>query len=435
MDLIIYTLRSIGNAILFPPLVFILLIMLGVFYFKNRKRAVMQKMMVGADVESAIELTLSQFVFGVLGGIIGSVILNLLGVVFNENCRIEILFLTSMILMAIKPSLVCFSYSAAVLGIISIIFKIISNVVPDSNFSYILSIDILHIMMFVGVMHIVEGILVFLDGHRGAFPILIRKEDEILGGYSLRRYWILPVAIMIIGNLSNSYNTYESIILSDIPSYWVLFKPDSEIELLKVLALSMFSFYAVIGYSSVTYTKTKVEKARSSGLHIFSYGIVLLAVAQLSRLGIAGEIFVVIFAPVAHEFMLRIQRNKEINGKPKFVSDKDGLIILEMGSESKLKEFNMDVNSRIISVNDEDIKCEKDIYSILKKNLYKSVIKIKDCNGIIKEINYVHDNNRIGALLVPLSEKNKEQKIEDKKSIKNFKEVLDEVTNKTTENK
>ena len=127
MDLIIYTLRSIGNAILFPPLVFILLIMLGVFYFKNRKRAVMQKMMVGADVESAIELTLSQFVFGVLGGIIGSVILNLLGVVFNENCRIEILFLTSMILMAIKPSLVCFSYSAAVLGIISIIFKIISN--------------------------------------------------------------------------------------------------------------------------------------------------------------------------------------------------------------------------------------------------------------------------------------------------------------------
>ena len=123
MDLIIYTLRSIGNAILFPPLVFILLIMLGVFYFKNRKRAVMQKMMVGADVESAIELTLSQFVFGVLGGIIGSVILNLLGVVFNENCRIEILFLTSMILMAIKPSLVCFSYSAAVLGIISIIFN------------------------------------------------------------------------------------------------------------------------------------------------------------------------------------------------------------------------------------------------------------------------------------------------------------------------
>ena len=88
MDIVISTLRSICSAILFPPSVFILLALLVVFYFKNKKRAAMQKMIVGGSVESAIELTLSQFVFGVFGGIIGSVILNLCGVVFNENCRI-----------------------------------------------------------------------------------------------------------------------------------------------------------------------------------------------------------------------------------------------------------------------------------------------------------------------------------------------------------
>ena len=91
MEIIISTLRSICSAILFPPFVFILLIMLAIFYLKNKKRAAMQKMMVGGSVESALELTLSQFVFGVLGGIIGSIILNLFGVVFNQNCRIEVL--------------------------------------------------------------------------------------------------------------------------------------------------------------------------------------------------------------------------------------------------------------------------------------------------------------------------------------------------------
>ena len=116
MEIIISTLRSICSAILFPPFVFILLILLLIFHFKNKKRAAMQKMMVGSSVESALELTLSQFIFGVLGGIIGSVILNLCGVVFNENCRIEVLFIASVILTAIRPSFVCFSYSASVSG-------------------------------------------------------------------------------------------------------------------------------------------------------------------------------------------------------------------------------------------------------------------------------------------------------------------------------
>ena len=130
MDIVISTLRSICSAILFPPSVFILLALLVVFYFKNKKRAAMQKMIVGGSVESAIE-----FVFGVFGGIIGSVILNLCGVVFNENCRIEILFFTSIILMAIKPSLVCFSYSASVLGAISIILKIYGMISSDVNYT------------------------------------------------------------------------------------------------------------------------------------------------------------------------------------------------------------------------------------------------------------------------------------------------------------
>ena len=433
MEIIISTLRSICSAILFPPFVFILLILLLIFHFKNKKRAAMQKMMVGSSVESALELTLSQFIFGVLGGIIGSVILNLCGVVFNENCRIEVLFIASVILTAIRPSFVCFSYSASVLGLISIVLSIIAKIIPNADYTHIFKLDILYVMIFVGVMHVVEGIMVFLDGHRGAFPILIRKEDKILGGYSLKRYWVLPLAIMIMGNMSNIYSEYNSISIFEIPNYWSMFKSSEQIEMLKTLFLSIISFYAVVGYSSVTYTKTKREKAVSSGLYIFSYGILLILVSQAARIGIAGEIFVVIFAPAAHELMLKLQRDSEMKRKPKFVSDENGLVVLEIGTDSRMNEFNISVNSKIISVNNECIECEKDIYSILKKNLHKAIIKIKDCDGVIKEINYTHDNNRLGILLVPSHKKEKGKDSSDNTS-KNFKNILDSINKNKCDN-
>ena len=431
MSIVLSTLRSICGAILFPPSVFILLILLLIFYFKNKKIAAMQKIMVGGSVESAVELTLSQFVFGIFGGIVGSIILNLCGVVFNENCRIEVLFITSIILMTIKPSFVCFSYSASVLGLISIILKIIAMIIPNADYTYIFNLDILYIMIFVGVMHVVEGILVFLDGHRGAFPILIKRNNEIWGGYSLKRYWILPVAIMIIGNTGNIYSDYNNIPLSEIPSYWSMFKSEEQINILNTAFLSLFSFYAVSGYSSVTYTRSKREKAVLSGIYIFSYGIFLILAAQIARIGISGEIFVVIFAPVAHELMLKFQRTSEMKRQPKFISDDNGLVVLEVGNDSRLKEFNIGVNSKIISINDEYIECEKDIYTILKKNLHRAVIKIKDCDGVIKDIDYVHDNNRLGVLLVPLLKEENHNYNKDMVS-KSFKDVLKDVNNNKT---
>ena len=80
MELIIYILRSISSAVIAPPLVFILAALTILFYFKNKKIESMQKIIIGGKVDSALELTLSQFVLGIVGGTIGSMILTALGV-------------------------------------------------------------------------------------------------------------------------------------------------------------------------------------------------------------------------------------------------------------------------------------------------------------------------------------------------------------------
>ena len=160
--------------------------------------------------------------------------------------------------------------------------------------------------------------------------------------------------------------------------------------------------YAVLGYSSITFTKSKREKSLSSGISILLYGIFVIAVAQVSRIGVLGEIVAVVLTPASHELMLKIQKKSENNSNLKFVSNEEGLVILDISNESQMNQYGVEIGDKIVSVNGEDINSEKDIYEILKKNFYRINIKVKKINGEEHDFNHVHDKTkRLGILLVP----------------------------------
>ena len=41
-----------------------------------------------------------------------------------------------------------------------------------------LNVDILSLMTFVGVMYILEGLLIIVDGNRGAIPVFTKKRTK-----------------------------------------------------------------------------------------------------------------------------------------------------------------------------------------------------------------------------------------------------------------
>jgi len=430
MNLIIYTLRNVSGAIITPPLVFVLITLVIVLHLKNRKTVAMQKIILGGSVNSSIELTLSQLVLGIIGGSIGSLILTTLGVVFSGNSGIAYMFIISIFLMFLRPRLICFSYSAAILGAISILIRLGSRFVPEISNSIILNVDILYLMIFVGVFHIVEGILVMIDGDRGALPVFTKRDGKILGGYALKRYWVLPIAIMLAFTMNDSSLNYMTENIQN-PDWWPLIKSPSGISLLASSVISIFPFYAILGYSSITFTRSKREKAISSGCYILSYGIIVTLVAQVARFGIIGEIVVVAFAPFAHELMLKIQIKSEENRSPKFVSDEEGLVILEISADSQVKEFGIDVENKLLLINNKTIDSESEAYSIMKENLYNTVLKIKDSNGIIKDIEFKHTRNtRLGMLLVPRSVEKEDVIPVDDSSFKSVLSALKSTGNK-----
>lgn len=401
MSLLIYTLRNVAGAIVTPPLIFLLISLIVILHLKNKKVVAMQKIILGGSVNSDVELTLSQLVLGIVGGCVGSLILTSLGVVFEENSGISYLFIISILLAFIKPRLICFSYSGAILGFISIIIKIVSTAVPQFSNIIVLNVDIFYLIILIGVFHIIEGILVLIDGDRGAVPVFTNREGKILGGYALKRYWVLPVAIMIAATMDNFTLNYATELVEN-PNWWPLIKSPSGLVLLTSSLISIFPFYTILGYSSVTFTRNKRQKAISSGIHILIYGIILICISEITKVGIWGEILVLAFMPFAHELMLKIQVKSEEKRKPKFVSDEEGLVILEISPDSKFKEFGIDVESKVLSINDKVINSETEAYSIIKENLFNAILKIKDSQGNIKDINFRHNRNtRLGILLVP----------------------------------
>ena len=421
MDLMLYTLRTVSYAIVDPMHIFMLIVLGIMFYLKNKKISVMQKMTIGESINSPLELTLSQIALGIIAGAVVSLMLSYLGIIFNENSGIEIMFMISILLLFVKKRFICFSYSGAVLGIIGILMSLLAKY---TNTNLYININILSLMTFVGVMHIVEGFLVLFDGSRGAIPVFSNKDNKIVGGFAYNRYWALPVAIFIAIS-SNLYSAGTSSI--ETPDWWPLINRAESLLILSSAIIASIPLYGVVGYNSVSFTKDKVKKPIYSGVGIIVYGVLLTLIAQLSQFGVIGQIVVVAFAPLGHELMLKIQNKIEKAGKYIYVTDDNGVAVLEVAPNSPAYESGVRRGDKILEVNKNKVVSEVEIFRAVRESFSEISFKIKKISGEIVDLKIIPKNKRIGMLLVP-----RMVKAEDALSLdnNNFKEVLEEMKRK-----
>lgn len=421
MELILYTLRTVSYAIVEPMHLFMLVILGVMFYLKNKKISIMQRVTIGETINSPLELTLSQIALGIIAGAIISLILSYLGIIFNENSGIEIMFMISVFLLFIKKRYICFSYSGAILGAISILFSILATY---TNMDTYININILALMTFIGIMHIAEGFLVLFDGSRGAIPVFSNKNNKIIGGFAYNRYWALPVAIFIA--MSGNISTVGTSTIAT-PDWWPIINKSETLSILSSAIIASIPLYGVLAYNSVSFTKDKIKKPIYSGIGIIIYGVLLTMIAQLARFGIVGQIVVVIFAPLGHEIMIRIQNKIENKGDYLYVTDDSGVCVLEVAPSSPAYESGVRRGDKILEVNRNKVISEVEIFQAVRESFSEIPFRIKKISGEIVDLSIMPKNKRIGMLLVP-----RMVKAEDAISVENenFKEILEEMKRK-----
>ena len=276
----------------------------------------------------------------------------------------------------------------------------------------------------VGVLHIIEGILVIVDGSRGAIPVFTKKNDKIVGGFSFSRYWAIPIALLMIysNNISNT-----GILLNNINDWWPIINKKETLNLLSIATIICIPLYGMIGYSTVTFTKGKKSKAISSGIYILIYGISLLLVAQIANIKFIGELIAILYMPIANELMLKYQKYVENKGDYLYVSDDEGITILEVAPSSPAFNAGLRSGDKILAINGQDIVDEKDIFNAVRNNIFRIPLKVRVASGEVAEYIVQPRNKKIGALLVP-----KMVKVSDMVDAEGqeFKKMLDELRKK-----
>lgn len=391
----------------------------------------MQKMIVGDKAMSAFELTISQVVLGVLAGALSSLILSYLGVMFNDPQIIITLFMISILLMFIGTKYVCFSYSGGIISLISVTIQFCEKYL-NMNLSQLdfLKVDVLMLVSLVAVLHIVEGILVMIDGSKGSIPVFTNRDNKIIGGFVFKRYWAIPIAVLF---LMHNTNSVRGINIS-APNWWPLIRAGSY-NLISTAIIGMSAFYGMLGYNSITFTKTKKEKVLVSGLSISTYGLIMLLIAQAARVNLLAALLVGILMPVAHEIMLRLQSYFEIKGEPKYVSSDDGLMVLEVAPASPAFEMGIKTGDVIVSLNDKKISNEEDMLEAMRDVSNFLWLKVKKVKGALLEIDYNRMNRakNLGIVFVPRAIPSDRVIVKFKR--KSFKEVLDKIKKKDDEDK
>ena len=403
MDLIIHSLKSIAVAII-EPMHLVMLVVFGIiFYLKNVKIVSIQKMTLGEGLNTPLELTLSQIVLGILAGAIGSIILSVLGVTFSENSGIEFIFMISILSLFYKKKYISYAYSSAILGAIGISLNIISSITGMKLF---LNIDILSLMTFIGVIYILEGVLI------------------IVGGFSFSRYWPIPIAILMI--FTNSVAGEDSI-YSNVSSWWPIINNKAIISLLATAMIASIPLYGIMGYSNVTFTQEKKTKSLRCGTTILIYGVSVALVAQLASINMLGEIISIIYAPLAFELIMRYEYRVEKKGQCLYVSDDEGIMVLEVTPNSPAYDVGIKRGDKIIEINGQNIKSEGDIFKAARDSILKVPMKVKNNSGQVLEYVIQPRNKRLGLLLVP-----KMVKREDMFEIKpdDIKNIINEIKNK-----
>lgn len=402
MDLIIKTLRSVSYAIVDPTLALVFTFIGLIFYIKNKKIALIQRLIMGETIESPLEMTLSQLVIGIFGGVLANIILNFFGVSFYKNSGIEFIFLISIFSIFFKSKYFKIPYSASILGLISIMVSFLGN-----NFLEFIQVNITYLVILVGIISFVQGILIILDGKRGGIPVFTNRDNKILGGFAFNRSWAFPIAISIIITTSG-----ENI---STPIWWYYLLPNNIFSLLVSSILTILPLYGLIEYDNVTFTRNKIEKTLLSGMIISGYGILLCLLAQLTYLGVYIEIIILIIMPVLFEGVKGLEKIIESNKEPLYISDYTGICILDVLPNSLALEQGIKSGYKIVEINGEKPKDENDIFKSLKNINITTNLKIKDLQGDIKDyiINFNDKSRRFGVILVPITSR-------DKKLVKNI---------------
>ncbi|NLL81705.1 MAG: PDZ domain-containing protein [Tissierellia bacterium] len=280
-----------------------------IIFFENYKLS-KSKYCLSVDKISPIFTSLNSTLYGAIGGVITTVLLIYLEVVVVPMDFFYILFI-SVLLSFINTRFMCIAYSGSLICIINLIL----------GFPRINTRDI---MLMVSTFHIVESLLILLNGNGGKIPAFFERKGQFIGGFNIQRFWPIPFVIFIGDGL------------------------------IKPIAL-----IAILYYGDYTFTYLR-RKILISSMVLLVYGFLLLGLIKVQTLSIIPPLFGII----GHEFIVYINELREKNRIPVFTNTNRGVRVIDVSKSGIAKDIGIRTGDIIVKINEITVNNSKDIEEI-----------------------------------------------------------------------
>ena len=330
-------------------------IVVAIVYFQYRKLGKMEKMILGSYKEPLYKRIIRSIILGLLGGIIASMLFLILGTTVEGNDFLYILPI-AILLSLIHPRFICFSYAGGIISLISLIFGY-----PKINVESVMTV--------VAVLHLVESLFIITDGHSGRVPIFMEKDDEVVGGFNMNRYWPMPFLVFVQGEI-----VYPIIII------------------------------AVLGYGDFVLTKHPKAKTKETAGMLLLFSIILLTLSQLSRQYNQLLYPLAISSPLLHELIIQLGRKREKRGRAIFKPSTMGLRILDTLPNGIGEKIGLKTGDILLGINGKKVNSKEEINIYLRmkpKYIWLDILDTKQ--GLVtKEYKDFRGGiDSLGVLVIP----------------------------------
>ncbi|MFZ5652607.1 MAG: PDZ domain-containing protein [Bacillota bacterium] len=278
--------------------------------------------------------TAAATLFGIAGGLAGSILMVLAGLPITGSGSVFILvLLIAVLLMLINPRFLCFAYAGGIVSLLNI-------------FTGWPQVNIYQILALVALLHMVESILIFFSGHFGAVPAYFEDgSGRVAGGFTLQKFWPIPlVALTVVG-----HSLYPGA-FAGMPEWWPLIKPDMAGES-SHYEYVLVSLVAGLGYGDLAIARYPREKSRISAFYLALYSITLFMLSALAQYFRPLAIVAALFSPLGHEMVIYIGKRIEMAGRPLFALSTRGVRVLDVLADSTAWHMGIRSGDVLIALN------------------------------------------------------------------------------------
>lgn len=281
-------------------------------FLQARQRAKRKQEMFQLRREPIGKMVTGTVAAGLVGGMLASVLLLLLGVTL-DRIGLEYLWMIALLLLLMRQRFLCFAYSGGILAVCNCLWGW-----PH--------LDCAQLLATVAVLHCTEAFLVLTTGHLNALPIYLQNgRQQITGGFLLQMVWPLPL-VMLMGFSGAAALPQAGFML--MPDWWPVLGTLQEQQ---PTALYMLTpVLAALGYSDLAVSHRMKEKIRQSAFLLLLYSMILLLLVLLTQHSRFGLLLPAFFAPLGHEAVIWYGKCRELQHEGPFTAPERGVLILDV---------------------------------------------------------------------------------------------------------